>query len=532
MYDPDQPLDKLVADAIGAAAARTLSDWASAHGLSYSRPRWFTNGRSGALVAAVYEHRRGRGTRRLIMKYEPAGGPTEYSRLGEAWEKARPFARRHLPRAVHEPIPVGDGGWVLFQELAGSDLGRYGVLTALLAGVPHSGVTARGDIEPVACDRHTFAGVCAAVVDGMLRELAVRPDIEAQEASAFLESHFGDRTRPGGRLRALAHNYPDPFLLLPGENRPLPNPFRFIFQPPPHLSIEVPAIVGRAHGDPHTENILVRVEPDIHGADFYLVDLARYRGRAPLTAEPVQLVLSILNRTMSELSVPQRDLLLDLLVVGGNADESMLPAWLTGLLHQINDTVDAWLRPSGLGTEWRQLMPLSTLAGALIFMARSTTPEINRAWFLRLAARAAATFEEGVGAIRTPTAALALPLPPDVPRAIDDGRLALCLELPELRALAAQRGRLADLDAIISLAELGQDVRDQVAVLRGEVYGAHPPAVRPLPGLGPWRRGDAYFTCPLAVACRRIAFREPSAAPPTCGVLNRAMIENRAPSPA
>jgi hypothetical protein len=244
----------------------------------------------------------------------------------------------------------------------------------------------------------------------------------------------------------------------------------------------------------------------------------------------VQLVLSILNRTMSELSPRQRDLLLDLLVAGHKADGSMLPAWLTDLLRQLDDTIDAWLRPSKLGAVWRQLVPLSTLAGALIFMARSTTPEINRAWFLRLATRCAAVFEEGVGAIGTPSAAPMLPLPPDVPRAVDDGRIALCLELPELRILAAQRGRLGDLDRIILLAELGQDVRQPLAVLRSEIYGADPPANPPLAGLGTWRGRDAFFTCPLAVACRRIAFREPNDPPPTCGVLDRAMIENRAPT--
>src|SRR5262245_17782857 len=121
--------------------------------------------------------------------------------------------------------------------------------------------------DQTGCDRHTFAGVCAAVVDGMRRELAVHPDLEPREATAFLESHFGERTRPGGRLRASEHDYPDPLLMLPGENRPLPNPFRFVFQPPPYLSTEVPAIIGRAHGDLHTENLL-RWRVDLAGRSW------------------------------------------------------------------------------------------------------------------------------------------------------------------------------------------------------------------------------------------------------------------------
>ena len=74
-------------------------------------------------------------------------------------------------------------------------------------------------------------------------------------------------------------------------------PFALVFDPSPRYDGLVTTIIGKGHGDLHTENILVR--PDER--QFWLIDLSRYRTDAPLTQDPVQLVLAIVNRALPSL---------------------------------------------------------------------------------------------------------------------------------------------------------------------------------------------------------------------------------------
>jgi hypothetical protein len=510
-------LDRLLAEELGSPAAGTLSRWAEINRLRYGDPSWFTNGRSGAKVAAVDEHQPGPATRRVILKYEPPDGPKEAGRLRDAWLAAPGFAAEHLPRALHDPIPI-DGGesWILIQELAGADLEQFSVATELLEGARRGGAR---------CDRESFAQICVRVTAGILGGLAGAPSIERMTLTQFLARHFADRTQPGTRLSDTYNRYRGNSLQLEGEPELLPNPFQYAFAPPSFLDTEVRAIVGRAHGDLHTGNILVRSRPQIEPDRFYLVDLARYQDRAPLSADPVQLVLSVVNRTMGELSPDQRETLLDLLATGGATDTSMLPAWLTMLIENQQHAVNAWLEPWAMAPEWRALYPLSVLAGALIFCARPSTLARDRTWFVRLAARAAAHYEATIGVRSDHGPSTVIHRSTVEAAAPDDRRQDLCQHLPELRQAALREGRLREVDNLVALAKQGHDIREAFAQLVRELFGEDDP-LRTIPGLGLGRPGrQPVYVCPVKVSCGRLELRSPSGPAPSCSILGQPMAQ-------
>ena len=154
----------------------------------------------------------------------------------------------------------------------------------------------------------------------------------------------------------------------------------------------IPALVGRCHGDLHTDNVLVRVGLVIDGTDFHLVDLALYEPGGPVTRDPVHLLLYILARRMDVISAAQQSVLIDALLAPERADAGLLPGWLADVIREVDGASLAWLKGTGLQPEWRRQRLLSLAGCAMLFLGRTSTRREDLHWFLRLAARAAAAF--------------------------------------------------------------------------------------------------------------------------------------------
>ncbi len=522
------PLDQQLSDLLGPAAGVALTEWSGMMGLSFTLDRMLVNGRSGATVASVYEHSHD-DAQRLILKHDfvddQENEKAEYARHTTALAQApHGFGPAHLSALAHEPIRVGDGTWITFQHVVGGGPQPYHVMTSLLAGDSTANIDGLS-VEPVACPRSEFVNVCMDVVDAILSGWAEKPLLELVSASDFIRRHLRYRATPGRPLYQLSRNWTMQRVKFPGEPVELPNPFAFALDLPAALDVRVPAILGRAHGDLHTENILVSQDHSI----FALIDLARYELDAPLTRDPLHLVFSVVNRAIDELTDAHLRVLLDAFTRPSELVAwDQLPEWLSALVQGTHQVALRWIGQRGLGEEWRRVMPLSTVAVALMFAARPTTTERGRAWFVHLAARATHVFMQvrEVGNMTT-----ASPADPAV-RMPADGLADLCRDLRRKRQLARAGGVEPELDQLIMRARLGHPIEAEYQNLMNQIgYGGNSSrgsARRPihdidLPGDGIGQPVMEVFRCPMPNPCTRADFRGPHGEPPYCFVRNGIM---------
>ena len=524
----DNWIDPNLRRRLGAPAADALAESAALRGTRYRYAGWFVNGRSTANVAAVYAVG-GRSTRKLILKHDMADSSrlnlAEYARHHVAVADAPNFAEQHLIAQVGEPIRVGDGSWITFQEVAGGSFKDYRVLSALLAGVPQAKVTGVDPGLVSLCDRASFAAVCTAVVHGLLADWAGKPTMVEASVADVMRRHLQHRLEPGQPLHAEAARWTEHWLTLPGEAHRLPNPFALAGDPEYTARLApVPLLVGRAHGDLHPENILVRAE--ISPGDHFLIDLSRYEQAAPLTRDPVQLVLTILDRTMDERTDEHRELLLDLLVHGATDGREMLPRWLPDFVDQVRDVQLDWVRNLGLIDEWRQQTLLSLSACALMFLGRPTTAPIHRQWYLRLAARAAAAYLGDVDGTAFTTGRAATGSTTSHATA-EGGQVAiLCVNLRALRAAAGPRGLSGEVESLVARARLGIDIAADYEALLRRLSDADEDVRHGLTGFGGGRPviGEV-FTCPLQRSSGRETRRAPGGGRPRCPLQDTVMTQ-------
>ncbi|MEO3808356.1 hypothetical protein ABGB17_05075 [Sphaerisporangium sp. B11E5] len=377
-----------LAAGLGPAAASVLSQWAEMEGYTFKLIRWLLNGRSTAQVAVVREAHSA-GYRNLILKVDhvPAdrAGLSERRRQVEAFQQApEGFPEAHLARTAHQSLPVGEGRWIVFQEVAGPAMERTIMLSTLLEAVRS------GQDSP-----ELFTSACETIVHSVLDAWAVHPAAFAEDmtASEFLRHVLVDKLRPGTKLQTLAAAPAEPDVVLDGVLSP--NPFALLSGRLDDPAGPFTPFLGRAHGDLHVENVLLPVAATVDPAGYRLIDLAKYSSDAPLTRDPVHFVLNVVVRVLPDLSPSQRQVLMDVLI--GRPDPAeRLPSWLAAFVTRIRMAAEKWLAKSSLATEWRQQSMLSLIACALIFMSRKSTPPEDRPWFHSLAARATAAYLDQV----------------------------------------------------------------------------------------------------------------------------------------
>ncbi|MDG5807963.1 hypothetical protein P9869_36015 [Streptomyces ossamyceticus] len=388
-----------LAAGLDASAVEALTEMAALHKRDYELDRWLVNGRSRAPVAIVLEtDHRTLSTRRLLLKVPVTDDTatrltaTEYARHRDAYDEAPDdFAKAHLTQLEGGPIRLGKGRFMTLQEIAGDDIESVEVLTALLD--PMLGTPA-GETTEIPCTPTDFAEICGTVFTGVLHQWNGRPH-KARQAftvAEFLGLHIHDQLEPGGRLHALSMEHCTDRIELAGERRPLVNPFALARGALFGGRRIVRGLVGRTHGDLHTDNVLVRARPAIDAEKFHLIDLALYEPDGPMTRDPAHLLLYILARRMDALSAVQQEVLLEYLIAPDECHPGRLPGWLVEVISRMDRAFLGWLEGSGLQPEWRRERLLSLAGCAMLFLGRKSTNSADHPWFLRLAARAADRF--------------------------------------------------------------------------------------------------------------------------------------------
>lgn len=514
-------LDDALASGLDRAARAALSGWARMEGSAFRLDRWMNNGKSGAVVAVVDEENEFEGARRLVLKIDEEGDfeRPEYTQQKKARADSPDFAREHLATAVHQPIAVGDGRWIVFQEVAGGSMRTYGVLTRLLDAATGADATD--------ADAEAFARACRTVVHSTLRDWAVIPRRTPMTASEYVREHVGPRLNRPGRLRDLMATAVDAYLYFDEDEASLPNPLALLAEgpaadKPAGADSVVNALCGKTHGDLHTENILLRLEPSPAPDGYWLVDLAKYSARAPLARDATHLMLYVIARTLAGLSPVQRTALIRVLVDGDSGrGASQLPGWLRVFLTEIRAAGHDWLLKRALPDAWDDQTRLSLAGNALVFIGRRSTNAVARRWFLRLAGHA---LRESLP--RTPAAVPARTAPAaHDPAASEPSRVwiaQLCEYLPTLRRLAAEAGLAGELDALVTSAQLGEDREDGFAHLVRKLGGSDILRID-VPGLGQGRPLFGEFHGCDGGHCPRREPRIPSGPVPRCALRSAPM---------
>lgn len=410
---PDEVLDSGLEELVGTAAP-ALRDWGVTRGLRWTLACHLTEGQSGAVVALVFEQDQHAGATKLLMKMYNWPNveleESEFPRHRAALREAPPgFAQQHLTPLAnegHDLVRVGDGRWIVFQRIAAmpvegmdetTEIQDFDVLSKALESISANGpvpVTGTSTMEPVACAPDVFVRFCGRVTRVVLRDWAGKPDLERMTGAEYLREHLLNRLDKGRPLSIISRRLEHDWLLIGDDPEPLPNPFILLRKSGPGASLQVMALLGRAHGDLHTGNLLAPVTTLTEDAPFRLIDLAKYSSRAPLARDPAGLLLYIVVRVLRDLNETQQQAIGELLLCHGKERHKWakkVPTWLADLEAQVRGAAEHWAHQYvelSQRDDWRPQWRLSLIGYALILLGRRSTRTADRMWLLRFAARA------------------------------------------------------------------------------------------------------------------------------------------------
>ncbi|WP_204015009.1 helix-turn-helix domain-containing protein, partial [Virgisporangium aurantiacum] len=334
------------AEIIGLAAADALADWAKARNLTVeiAEPRLVSRGYTGSSFVLVIVLQSSRPARRLILRLHPEGWPPPVREVG--------FMDEYRVRMAFDPIAMSGGGFLVFEDIDPTD----GTVETL-AQVP---------------DRH-LPQACAALIRVLLRPQRV----DTTSAMSFISLELGDRFQPptgtGDALWITTDEDPGP---------PLPNP-ALMARGRTGSQITFHATFGAACGDLYPGNVLLPTGSDPRRFErFRLIDLAAYTPDAPLTRDPVDLILALATDALGSSSSAGRDALLEAVLRPDQAVAAPPSAAAIGAIYRAGLEI---FKANGVGDDWRSQYLLSVLARAL---------RRGGWWFFRLAAHAGRMFLE------------------------------------------------------------------------------------------------------------------------------------------
>lgn len=368
-----------VAGLLGPPHRAELERWTQGTGKKLRYAGWQAQGYTTARLIAAFAGRRAE--QKLILKYVPMGRreTNEAARHAEALDDSPDdFRKQHLVNQQWDPVMLSGGGWILFQEIAARDLSKVRPMSVLLDAAT---TTSSSPTD--------LAKATAAAVAAILGEWNPRVGAQILSTGDHLEGLLGSRLKPGHPLcdwayaRGLVHGV-SPVPAASGVDE-LPNPFALALGPHPVRARQVYVMYGRAHGDLHPGNILF----GLHPGEFWLIDLSRFRGAAPLTYDPVHLLLTITAHFLPAIADDLRPAVIDLVLNSDVHENPSLPQPLQRLASTIHATAESWADETSRAQEWRTATLLSLVAGGLIMCGRELISDRDREWFLRLSAAAA-----------------------------------------------------------------------------------------------------------------------------------------------
>ncbi|WP_353943690.1 hypothetical protein ABII15_19955 [Streptomyces sp. HUAS MG91] len=405
---------------VGDAVASELEKWQDEHATRIVFDRWLTPGKSTAVLAAVALT----GTAfngKVVMKVCPQGaaGGREPGQHTKALEDApEGFAEHHLVRQPVEPVSVQGGIKVMFQEIAGGSFRDVRPLSATLRG-------------------RELPDIVSVVARSILSEWNPAPtEIRRMAARDFVLDHVGTRTDENGPVSKLAEQ----LVYEPAEEQ-LPLWVTFATGGTvPNLvawlkrldwdeleSDHVLAILGRAHGDLHADNILLPMSPTVDAKAYRLIDLSGYRSDAPLSRDITHLTLALVLRELPELTERQRVLLSEFLIdPEADLEAGLHIVGLGNLSNDIAEAGEAYAKQLSMPDDWQDQYLLSLAGNALLFATReATVGSQERSWCYQLACSSLGRFLEEHG-VQAPAAtaphcslAQAVEAAPEVSAAVD-----------------------------------------------------------------------------------------------------------------
>ncbi|WUC43332.1 hypothetical protein OG692_16205 [Streptomyces cellulosae] len=365
---------------VAEAVASELEKWQQKHDTRIVFDRWLTPGKSRAVLAAVVLIGPAFNGK-VVMKVCPPGTTTgrEPGRHADALEDApEGFADQHLVRQPVEPVSVPGGAKVMFQEIAGGNIRDVRPLSATLRGreLPELvGVVARSilsDWNPIPTE---------------IRRMTPRD---------FVLDHVGTRMDKDGPVAKLAEQLvyeplaeQVPLWITFASGEVVPNTVAWLERSvwDELDSDHVLAILGRAHGDLHADNILLPMSPVVDAAAYRLIDLSGYRADAPLSRDLTHLTLALILRELPELTERQRGILAEFLVdPEAETDAVLHVVGLGNLSNDIAEAGEAYAQQLSMPDDWQDQYLLSLAGNALLFATRdATVGSQERAWCYQLA---------------------------------------------------------------------------------------------------------------------------------------------------
>ncbi|MEU4569449.1 hypothetical protein [Micromonospora sp. NPDC023956] len=328
-------------------------------------------------------------TRKLLLKVlplkvlPPDGRSQEPGRHRRALHLDREFAREHLVGQPLDPVRLSNGRWVLFFEvanggdrlwslddLAGQDL--LDTFRTVVAALLHrwNGATSTDGQLGLPVERTT--------VDAYLRQ---------ELAAADAETELHDVVRRFG----FPVTRDEPWVI--NHLRREPNPLRLLAAP--YGDVPVWYCYGLTHGDLHGGNVVGPGDSfgrPLPGA-FRLIDLDGFEEAAPLSRDPVCLLLTTVLRLVSDFGSPESDALAEYLIHPDRPCPPNLRGPAVDLVRIVHEEGRRYSSPDWV-SEWRTQARLSLVSQALVCATYTDLGPHRRRWCLVLAARASAVVEQ------------------------------------------------------------------------------------------------------------------------------------------
>jgi hypothetical protein len=428
-----------LAQVLAPEVAEALVKWQADFRTAIVFDRWLVPGLSGAQVASVALSGQA-GPRKVVMKVCPPGQTTgkEPARHQQALTNApQKFATRHLVRQPIAPVKARRGWSVMFQEIAGGSMRNVRALSAL-----------RGRQLPA---------LAASIVSSVLADWNPAPEVVGKTPVEFLLEHLGGRLDAGGPFDDLLGELTytpgldganNPHWVHTPRQRTAPNIAAWIrdmdWGGPAGEHILAP--YGKAHGDLHPDNILLPVGPEPEVGKYRLIDLSAYSAAAPLSRDPVHLLLSCIITEVSEMTEVQRHAVADFLIKPAvDAPAQLQVSGVCDISTHVVEACEAFARRMGMLDDWQDMQLLSLAGNALLFAMRTAVDPVLRGWAYELACDALGRFLTGRG-IEAPMG--------DVPLLTFGTIPAAAVDVAEaIEALAAACGRWSGSSANVAVVD-------------------------------------------------------------------------------
>jgi hypothetical protein len=320
------------------------------------------------------KHDDGHSEQRVLKFFKP-GQEVKIDTMRSAW-KDTPKFHQHLAE-VGDEIEFDDRRRALFQRIAGG------------------GVDVMKPLVKFFYDRD-FPDHCATIMSSIIADWT---DNNTDTKSGLKISEL--------LKRIIDHRYEDVMewaqaadvadgglrrINLQGCDKPLPNPFAFLTGFEGERTV-TDLLVGKAHGDLNGSNILVPTKSEVVASDYVLIDCDRYSKEAPLTRDPMNLlVVMTLDNFDTFTTTKARQDIAKVLVDPYAKDPAPVADHVRKISKRIHEAMSPGITKGGLADKWRRQCLLSLIGVGLLYVGRklhTKNEEEARRWCFYLAALAA-----------------------------------------------------------------------------------------------------------------------------------------------